>query len=163
MVQQEFVQLMQLSHQPSSLFFPPRLMWLLLSKIVTQIRATAILVGTASACVPVLQLMPTSVASKELQFTGDLLRSVVRTRAGLALELLFEASSAFCCPVLQIWEKQVDNTSHFSRRLCVSSYCYTQICCLTEKDWLCSGCASAETVGEKGTRVPDLGYVHCSA
>lgn len=105
------------------LFFP-RLTWLLLSKIVTQIHATAILVGTASACVPVLQLMPTSAASKEHQFTGDLLPSVVCTWASLTLEVIFEASLAFCCPIMQIWQKQVDNkcpSSPFSSCLCVSS------------------------------------------
>lgn len=65
--------------------------------------------GTASVCVPVLQLMPTSAASKEQQFTGDLLRSVVGTKAGLAPELLFEPPLAFCCPVIQIRQKRVAN------------------------------------------------------
>lgn len=126
-------------------------MWLLLSKIVTQILATAILVGTASVCAPVLQLMPTSAASKEQRFTGDLLCSVVCTWAGRAPELISEAALAFFCPFIQIWQKQVDNkhSSHLSSCLCVSCVILMpQICYCAEKGWLCSGCVSADAVGK---------------
>lgn len=36
----------------------------------------------------------------------------------------------------------------FMLSVCQLLVLYTQICCFTEEDWLCLGCASVETVGK---------------